>query len=164
MDPEDNIYEYQEKFQINPELQKKFEHIKSKIDKLKQEVIKKHKEVIGISLLPNISPLRFSSYMDAGIKKEEKLEEENKDKINLLFLIDDQDKKEMFEIKHKISKSVEEIAKSIDINFLIKTKLVFEDDDCIRQIETHIWGLTDKRVILKQGIVIPIHRIHEVKL
>ena len=45
-----------------------------------------------------------------------------------------------------------------------KTKLVFEDDQCIHQIETHIWGLTDKRVILKQGIVIPIHRIHEVKL
>src|SRR5437879_3003723 len=45
-----------------------------------------------------------------------------------------------------------------------KTKIVFEDNECIRQIETHIWGLTDKRVILKQGIVIPIHRIHEVKL
>ena len=45
-----------------------------------------------------------------------------------------------------------------------KAKLVFEDDECVRQIETHIWGLTDKRVILKQGIVIPIHRIHEVKL
>ena len=45
-----------------------------------------------------------------------------------------------------------------------KTKLVFEDREGIRQIDTHIWGLTDKRVILKQGIVIPIHRIHEVKL
>ena len=45
-----------------------------------------------------------------------------------------------------------------------KAKLVFEDDEQVRQIETHIWGLTDKRVILKQGIVIPIHRIHEVKL
>lgn len=45
-----------------------------------------------------------------------------------------------------------------------KTKIVFEDTESIRQIETHIWGLTDKRVILKQGIVIPIHRIHEVKL
>ena len=45
-----------------------------------------------------------------------------------------------------------------------KTKIVFEDSESIRQIETHIWGLTDKRVILKQGIVIPIHRIHEVKL
>jgi hypothetical protein len=46
-----------------------------------------------------------------------------------------------------------------------KTKIVFEDDGgAVLQIETHIWGLTDKRVILKQGIVIPIHRIHEVKL
>ncbi len=45
-----------------------------------------------------------------------------------------------------------------------KAKILFEDADGIKQIETHIWGLTDKRVILKQGIVIPIHRIHEVKL
>ncbi len=45
-----------------------------------------------------------------------------------------------------------------------KAKLVFEDSVGIKQIETHIWGLTDKRVILKQGIVLPIHRIHEVKL
>ena len=45
-----------------------------------------------------------------------------------------------------------------------KTKIVFEDSEGMRQIETHIWGLTDKRVILKQGIVIPIHRIHEVIL
>lgn len=45
-----------------------------------------------------------------------------------------------------------------------KTKIVFEDSEGVKQIETHIWGLTDKRVILKQGIVIPIHRIHEVKL
>ena len=45
-----------------------------------------------------------------------------------------------------------------------KTKIIFEDNESIRQIETHLWGLTDLRVILKQGIVIPIHRIHEVKL
>lgn len=45
-----------------------------------------------------------------------------------------------------------------------KTKIVFEDNEGMKQIETHIWGLTDKRVILKQGIVIPIHRIHEVTL
>ncbi len=45
-----------------------------------------------------------------------------------------------------------------------KTKIVFADSEGIKQIETHIWGLTDNRVILKQGIVIPIHRIYEVKL
>lgn len=45
-----------------------------------------------------------------------------------------------------------------------KAKIRFEDDQGVKQIETHIWGLTDSRVILKQGIVIPINRIHEVKL
>ena len=131
MNSEENIYEYQDKFQLNPELQKKFEQIKNKIDKFRKEVTKRHKEVIGIALLPNVSPLRFSSYMDAGIKKDEKLEEENKDKINLLVLVDDQDKKEMFEIKHKITKSAEEIAKDVDSNILIKVKLVFEiKEDC----------------------------------
>ncbi len=45
-----------------------------------------------------------------------------------------------------------------------KAKLIFEDSEKKYLIDTHIWGLTDKRVILKQGIVIPIHRIHEVKL
>jgi uncharacterized protein (UPF0332 family) len=128
---EDNIYEMQDKFQINPELQKKFEQIKTKIDKFKKEIIKKHKEVIGIALLPNVSPLRFSSYMDAGVKKDEKLEEENKDKINLLVLVNEKDEKTMFELKHNITKSAQEIAKGIDNNFLIKVKLVFEiKEDC----------------------------------
>ena len=131
MNPEDNIYEMQDKFQLNPELQKKFESIKTKIDKFRQEITKKHKEIIGIALLPNISPLRFSSYMDAGIKKEEKLEEEDKEKVNLLVLVNDQDKKEMFELKHKITKSVQDIASGIDANFLIKVKLIFEiKEDC----------------------------------
>ena len=131
MSEEDNIYEYQDKFQINPELQKKFEQIKNKIDKFKKEAVKKHKEIIGIALLPNVSPLRFSSYMDAGVKKDEKLEEENKDKINLLVLVDDQNKKEMFELKHNITKSAQEIAKGVDENFLVKVKLIFEiKEDC----------------------------------
>jgi hypothetical protein len=45
-----------------------------------------------------------------------------------------------------------------------KIKLIFEDDESIYQVETTVWGLTDKRVILKQGIVIPIQRIHIVKV
>jgi len=128
---EDNVYEMKDKFQINPELQKKFEQIKDKIDKFKKEVTKKHKEIIGIALLPNVSPLRFSSYMDAGIKKEEKLEEENKDKINLLILVNEKDQKTMMELKHNVTKSVTEIAKKIDNNFLVKVRLVFEiKEDC----------------------------------
>ena len=45
-----------------------------------------------------------------------------------------------------------------------KIKLIFEDEESIYQVETTVWGLTDKRVILKQGIVIPIQRIHIVKV
>ena len=134
---DDNIYEMKDKFQMNPELQKKFEQIKTKIDKFKKEAVKKHKEIIGIALLPNVSPLRFSSYMDAGVKKEEKLEEEDKEKINLLIMIDDGGKKNMFEMKHTITKSVIDIAKDIDNNFLIKTKLVFEiKEDCFDEVKT----------------------------
>jgi hypothetical protein len=45
-----------------------------------------------------------------------------------------------------------------------KTRIVFEDSENIKLVETTIWGVTDKRIILKQGVVIPIHRIHEVKI
>lgn len=43
-----------------------------------------------------------------------------------------------------------------------KIKITFEDTDSIKQVVTTVWGITDKRVILKQGVVIPIQRIHEV--
>ncbi|MEW6468873.1 MAG: hypothetical protein AB1458_08115 [Bacteroidota bacterium] len=45
-----------------------------------------------------------------------------------------------------------------------KVTLIFEDAEAVRQVETTVWGLTDKRVILKQGALIPIHRVHIVKL
>lgn len=44
-----------------------------------------------------------------------------------------------------------------------KIIIVFEDVNGLKQVETTVWGVTDKRVILKQGILIPIHRIHEIK-
>lgn len=42
-----------------------------------------------------------------------------------------------------------------------KIKIFFEDDESKRVVETTIWGVTDKRVILKQGVVIPINRIYK---
>ena len=44
-----------------------------------------------------------------------------------------------------------------------KIKIVFEDTQGIKQVETTIWGVTDKRIILKHGMLIPIHCIHEIK-
>lgn len=42
-----------------------------------------------------------------------------------------------------------------------KIKIYFEDDLSKKVVETTIWGITDKRVILKQGVVIPINRIYK---
>lgn len=44
-----------------------------------------------------------------------------------------------------------------------KIKIYFEDDTSSKVVDTTVWGLTDKRVILKQGIVIPINRVTKVK-
>ena len=43
-----------------------------------------------------------------------------------------------------------------------KIKIFFEDDISKKTIETTIWGVTDKRVILKQGVVIPVNRIYKI--
>jgi len=45
-----------------------------------------------------------------------------------------------------------------------KIKIYFEDDQTCKCVETTVWGVTDKRVILKQGVVIPINRIHKISL
>lgn len=44
----------------------------------------------------------------------------------------------------------------------VKIKIFFEDDLNGKVVETTIWGVTDSRVILKQGVVIPVHRIHKI--
>lgn len=45
-----------------------------------------------------------------------------------------------------------------------KIKIYFEDDQSRKLVETTVWGVTDKRVILKQGAVIPINRVHRISL
>jgi uncharacterized protein (UPF0248 family) len=45
-----------------------------------------------------------------------------------------------------------------------KVRILFHDHAGFKQIETTVWGSTDKRIILKSGMVIPIHRIQEVKI
>ena len=45
-----------------------------------------------------------------------------------------------------------------------KIKIYFEDDSSKKLVETTVWGVTDKRVILKQNLIIPINRIYRIKL
>lgn len=45
-----------------------------------------------------------------------------------------------------------------------KIRIYFEDEHSCKMVETTVWGVTDKRVILKQAVGIPIRRIHSVEL
>jgi hypothetical protein len=45
-----------------------------------------------------------------------------------------------------------------------KIKIYFEDDTSCKFVETTVWGVTDKLVILKQGVIIPINRVHSLEL
>ena len=44
-----------------------------------------------------------------------------------------------------------------------KVKIIFQDDEAMRKVETTVWDVTDKMVLLKMGVGIPIHRVHVVK-
>ncbi len=45
-----------------------------------------------------------------------------------------------------------------------KVKIIFQDIEGLKQVETTIWGVTDREVILKQGAIIPISRIVKINL
>lgn len=45
-----------------------------------------------------------------------------------------------------------------------KIKIIFEDAEGLKKTETTIWATTEKRIILKGGVCIPIHRIHQIKI
>lgn len=44
-----------------------------------------------------------------------------------------------------------------------KVKILFEDTEGLKSVETTIWGVTDKNILLKQTIILPTRRIHEIK-
>lgn len=45
-----------------------------------------------------------------------------------------------------------------------KVKILFQDIEGLKRVETTIWGVTDKSIILKKGVIIPIHRIVKIDL
>lgn len=45
-----------------------------------------------------------------------------------------------------------------------KVKIMFEDVEGLKQVDTTIWGITDKDVILKENTIIPISRIVKINL
>ncbi len=43
-----------------------------------------------------------------------------------------------------------------------KVRIIFSDSEGLKEVQTTIWAVTDERIILKSGMVIPIRRIVEV--
>lgn len=45
-----------------------------------------------------------------------------------------------------------------------KVKIFFADDNGKKVVNTTIWAITDKAIVLKQNVVIPINRIHKLEI
>lgn len=63
------------------------------------------------------------------------------------------------EIKTRIS----DINRALSLGNLehSKIKIFFEDIESKKIVNTTVWAVTDKNIILKQGVMIPIHRIYK---
>lgn len=89
----------------------------------------------------------------------ESIEKENID--SLKFPSD-----EVLTSAEQINERKTDLERALSLGNLERTKMriFFEDDSSRKVVETTVWGVTDKRVILKQGLVIPINRVHSIKL
>lgn len=58
------------------------------------------------------------------------------------------------------------IIKGMKLGNLFKNKvhIIFEDSECLKRVETTIWGVTEKSLILKTNLFIPINRIHSITI
>jgi len=43
-----------------------------------------------------------------------------------------------------------------------KVKIIFEDSEGVKVVNTTIWAVTAQRIQLKAGVIIPVHRIHSI--
>lgn len=73
-------------------------------------------------------------------------------------------KAEVLEDKEAISSRKNDLDRALSLGNLehVKIKIYFEDDSSKKMVETTIWGVTEERVILKQGVIIPVNRIHKI--
>ena len=97
------------------DVQDKLKTIKSKLDKFQKKALEKFdKYITGVALLPPPKP-------EEGKKVD-------KDKINVLVLVDDSDSQKMskFELKDKLGKIMGSIAKEIDKNLTPETVILSE--------------------------------------
>jgi uncharacterized protein (UPF0332 family)/predicted nucleotidyltransferase len=103
---------------LPPEVKEKLLAVKAKLDKFKKSIVEKFdKYIMGVALLPPPKPA-------AG----EEVKPEDKDKLNVLILIDDSEPSKMSkqELKDKLSAIIESTGKEIDKNIKTETLLLTE--------------------------------------
>src|SRR3989338_1941203 len=103
------------------DVQEKLKAIKTKLDKFQKKALEKFDNYIaGITLLPPQKPEEQEG--------QKELKPEDKDKINVLVLVDDSDSRKMskFELKDKLSVIIGDIAQEIDKNIVPQTVILSE--------------------------------------
>src|SRR3989344_4255809 len=98
---------------IPDEIKAKFEELKNKLEKFKKEILSKFdKYIMGLALMP---PLKDSK---------------DKNEINVFILVDDSDSKDVakFDLKDRLIRVIEKIAKEVDSNIkpevMLNTELI----------------------------------------
>lgn len=71
---------------------------------------------------------------------------------------------EILESAEEIVKRKSELSRALTLGNVHhnKVRIIFHDDIELKMVETTIWAVTELRIILKSGMVIPIHRIIEI--
>lgn len=73
--------------------------------------------------------------------------------------------KEVLQDKEAITLRNHDLHRALSLGNLeySKIKIYFKDNISAKMVNTTVLGITDKRVILKKGVLIPINRIYKIK-
>lgn len=113
------------------DVQDKLKGIKEKLEKFQKQVTEKFgKYIVGITLLPPKAAIQqMMQPLSPGEQPQPpQIPEEEKDKINILILVDDSDSSKMpkAELKEKLTTIIAETAKAIDGNMVTETVILSE--------------------------------------
>lgn len=67
-------------------------------------------------------------------------------------------KSKIDELKHKLNRHM-----ILGNLYHSKCRIVFKDNESIKEVRTTIWAVGDKNIVLKRGVVIPLGRIIDIK-
>ena len=119
---------------LPPEVREKLKKIKEKLDQFQSQIVGKFdKYIMGIALLPPQRPQGAQSEggeqaLGAEVAAKQPAQVQDKEKINILVLVDDSDSQKMSkqELKDKLAAILSKTAEDIDKNFVVETLILSE--------------------------------------